>query len=115
MQVHQTEAFKTLVRLGFFIEFSKVTLWHGRAKEEGESAWQVKPNFDNSKDATGNNNINGIPMLHTADNKEGALEFAKQRVFKLSNDCVGTERYDRGDGKPAYLYRNLYRKYQQSR
>lgn len=72
------EAFETLKRLGLFIPFKNLELYHGRAAKIGEQEWKVNPSFNNAGNKTGNRNINKIMALSTA-NKEVASNFAKER------------------------------------
>lgn len=78
-QQRRQEAIDFFVKIGLLIPFDSLELYHGRSRKPGEDGeWVVDPNFNNSNNATGNGNINGIPALSTGE-KSLAEKFAKER------------------------------------
>ena len=52
------DSLQVLIDLGFLIPVSRLTLYHGRARELDETDdWKVNPQFNNADNATGNQNI----------------------------------------------------------
>ena len=75
----------TLIRLGFFIPFKDLDLYHGRNSKQGEPKWEVDPHYDNSDNKTGNDNVNKVPALNT-----GTLDVAKKFAQKRADQEGGT-------------------------
>lgn len=79
----KTDSLQVLIDLGFLIPVSNLTLYHGRARELGETDnWKVNPQFNNAGNATGNQNIFAVSALSTA-SRAVAEEFAKARATEL--------------------------------
>ncbi len=77
------DSLQVLIDLGFLIPVSTLTLYHGRAREVGETdSWRVIPKFNNAGNATGNQNIFAVSALSTA-NRETAERFAEARAIEL--------------------------------
>ena len=74
------QAIEILVELGAVSYFSDLDLYHGRAGDG--SGWEVKTNFNNAGNATGNRNVNKVSGLYVAEEKI-ATEFAKTRATQL--------------------------------
>ena len=80
-QVEQSERYKAiecLRQLGIFQKVSDLELYHGRSNTSGEE-WQLKADFDNSGDNTGNANINKRPALNTG-TRDVAERFSQARA-----------------------------------
>ena len=78
-QEKRKEALDFLIKVGMLIPFDSLELYHGRSRgKHEEGTWYVDPSFNNSNNATGNRNINGISALAAAD-KQTAYKFAKAR------------------------------------
>ena len=72
-------AIETLKDLGLLIPFSEVETYHGRSSGSDEEPFEVRPDFNNSGNSTGNSNINQRQSLYTG-GEDVALEFAKARA-----------------------------------
>ena len=83
MKIHEErrrQAIEILVELGAVNYFSDLDLYHGRAGNG--SGWEVKTNFNNAGNATGNRNVNKVSGLYVAEEKI-ATEFAETRATQL--------------------------------
>ena len=79
--IEQTEAYKgaeTLRQLGILTRMGDIDLFHGRASD-GKTDWQVRADFNNSGNETGNHNINKVPALNTS-TETTARDFATARA-----------------------------------
>lgn len=73
------EAIDFFIRIGMFIPFDSLNLYHGRSRQQNEEGeWVVDPKFNNSWNNTGNRNFNGVSALSTGE-KSVATAFAKER------------------------------------
>ena len=103
-------AIETLVKLGAISYFSDFELYHGRAGDG--SQWEVKTNFNNAGNATGNRNINKISGLYVAEEKI-AKEFAQERVAQIYGTQPEVYKIVSTD-KESILFNLMFRKSQLS-
>lgn len=74
------DCIKYLTDIGMFINVNGLELYHGRSRMSGEDTeWQVRADFNNADNATGNRNVNSISTLYLAD-REIAARFADTRA-----------------------------------
>ena len=79
---NQNDSLQVLIDLGFLIPLKNLDLYHGRAREVGDtSEWKVDPQFNNADNATGNQNIFAVSALSTT-NYATAQEFAAARAVE---------------------------------
>lgn len=73
------KALNKLIHYGVLVPYGSLELYHGRAGDGEE--WKVDPWYDNSKNNTGNNNINVVSALSTG-GYDVARDFAFSRMKK---------------------------------
>jgi hypothetical protein len=74
------QAIEYLKQSGLFIPLNSLDLHHGRATDNADENWVVKPDFQNGGNNTNNDNVNKISALSTGPH-EVAAEFAAKRAY----------------------------------
>lgn len=76
------QAIETLKELGCLIPLDQLDLFHGRVARTGDGEWAVNPYVDNSRNNTGNGNVNSRSTLY-AGSQEDATAFADARRVQV--------------------------------